>query len=304
MNSSTVADLDDQDIRIHAALLLDYGLLARGANNLLYRVCLSGKKVVAKIGINPFFRQLAREQAIAPFTGGAGPAVYDYFVDDNCGAEVLLLELIPGTHLSTFDDDQLLNMGATIARYHRVTPLPETIPVETCHDFCVNRILLMEPKRATVRYRSRFRALCRQATRCMESVPFSSGDHPSVIVHGDLIPLNIILDPTGVFRIIDWEGVRYDAPEADLATFITALHLDERQTGLLLRGYGLPVSAAMLHFRLALHYLQVIAWRLAVQQPACSPQSWNSVAAELDEELRTAQTILQTLPPALQGHGE
>jgi thiamine kinase-like enzyme len=113
-----------------------------------------------------------------------------------------------------------------------------------------------------------------------------------VLVHGDLIPLNILRTNAGEFHIIDWEGVRYDEPEADLVTLVKAYSLDDHQIASLLKGYGRPVDRRMLICRFLLHLLQVVAWRLAVQIPSVSGEKRTAAALEMEREMGQAESIL------------
>jgi Ser/Thr protein kinase RdoA (MazF antagonist) len=267
-------------------------LFAHGANNLLYRFSLQGTTIVAKIGINPFYRYLHLEREVLEQLGSTGPRIIDFFLDGEDNVQVLLLEYVEGTHPYTLNNEQLVNIGAVIAGYHGLEkPLPQ-VPVETYREFLARRILPVPMTGDLKEYsRRRFHEIFSRARALTESLTEKLAACRMVLVHGDLIPENIIVDKCGFLRIIDWEGVRYDAPEADFATLIKAFKLDSEQFALVLEGYGVPIDENVLRFRLLVHYLQVIAWRLAIQLPRDKKEHYDSTAAELEAEFEAAEEM-------------
>jgi thiamine kinase-like enzyme len=114
-----------------------------------------------------------------------------------------------------------------------------------------------------------------------------------VPVHGDLIPLNILQQGPASFRIIDWEGLRLDEPEADVATLFKAYRCDAAQQQAFERGYGPGLRPQRLRFRRLLHDLQVAAWRLACQIPVAEGAALEKALAEAREELDWAREALE-----------
>ncbi len=268
---------------------------AQGANNLLYLLNYRGRTVVAKVGINPFYRQLHIENEVLRHIVKTGPEVVDFFIDEEDGTQVLLIEYIEGTHPFALSEEQLVNFGSLIGGYHGYEQRVPMVPVETYREFLANRILAVTETGDNYEYYSRFHHLSTQAITLSEAMGEKLVASRVVLVHGDLIPGNIIVDRFGFLRIIDWEGVRYDAPEADIATLVKAFYLDEKEIALFEKGYGMPVDETMLYFRLAVHYLQVIAWRMAIQLPREKDGRNTAVKAELEEELTTAAEMTAKL---------
>ena len=310
-----IKNVDPSLVELHHTILAEYiiskGLpatepefLARGVNNVLYRFDLAGRQVVAKIGTNCFYRQLHIEFEVLRRLYGISPAGIDFFTDKQRYTQVLLLEFAEGRHPFVFQGDMMRNVGAVIARYHQIDEPVAAVPVETCRNFLENRILQVPGMLCRKAHLGMFNRCYRTALDCTERMEPLLNSGRRVLVHGDLIPLNIIADRFGFLKIIDWEGARYDAPEADLATLVKAFGLNDAQTEELFAAYGLPVDRTVFLFRLAVHYLQVIAWRLAVQIPGGPDEENEKAAAELAVEFSTVQELFSRLVrtlPAVSG---
>ncbi len=266
-------------------------LVAQGANNALYRFHLRGRPLLAKIGMNPFFRQLHVEYAVLKHVGTISPGVFDFFEDDRTDLQVLLLDPVDGEHPYVLDNALLSAAGRAIAAYHTGSAVIDEVPVEQGVSFITDRILQVERYGGRVDYRERYEKIYGSLLSYADQFPL--GDRGRmVLVHGDLVPRNIISEPGGALRIIDWEGARYDIPEADLATIVKAYHIEGERRERLFAAYGLPVDHALFNFRLAVHYVQVLAWRLAIQLPQVQEEKNSQVEEEIEKEFGTAEQLL------------
>lgn len=295
--------VDQSLVELHKDILLRYlpgkkvsapvpELFSRGANNALYRFELAGRPVVAKVGMNPFYRHLHIEYEVMKHLAGICPGVVDFFTDEQHDVQVLLIEFVEGVHPPTLDTDAVRDIATVIAAYHTyATPVP-MVPAETCGGFIANSVMQVPGTCCQPDHLDRFNTLLTLVLRLARYFGSGNAHERNVLVHGDLIPLNIIADRFGFLKIIDWEGVRYDAPEADLATLVKAYRMDEMQREHLFAAYGLPVDRTIFTFRLAVHYLQVIAWRLAIQLPREREEHYTAAVAELEEEFAVAEELV------------
>lgn len=269
-------------------------LVAQGANNALYRFHLRGRPLLAKIGMNPFFRQLHVEYAVLKHVRTISPGVFDFFEDERTDLQVLLLDPVDGVHPYILDDAMLSAAGRAIAAYHNGSAVIAEVPVEHGVSFITDRILQVERYGGLVAYRDRYEKLYDSLLSYADL--FSLRDcGKMVLVHGDLVPRNIISEPGGALRIIDWEGARYDIPEADLATIVKAYHLEGEHRELLFAAYGLPVDRTLFNFRLAVHHVQVLAWRLSIQLPQVQEEQNSHVEEEIEKEFGIAEQLLARL---------
>jgi thiamine kinase-like enzyme len=82
--------------------------------------------------------------------------------------------------------------------------------------------------------------------------------------HGDPSRRNVFYDGKNV-RLIDWEMVHYNIPEADLVFFVWSYNLNNKQKRLFLNTYDYPkMKRAKLKFdlRMLAHIWGMISWRL------------------------------------------
>jgi fructosamine-3-kinase len=267
-------------------------LVGFGANNVIYRFSHHKSKIAIKVGINPAFRHLRTEYEILKRCAPTTPGAVDFFSDDKSGTEVLLMRFIEGVHCRSVDVRQIALLGAAVAAYHRVSRNIPHVPLDDHRKFINGRIMPVNTTERNSRYIGQFKELYIECGILSESMPVDAVDQRAVLIHGDLIPRNIVFTDEDQAVVIDWEGARYDVPEADLATAIKGFGLDDLQTAALLDAYGLPVNRERLSYRLLLHYLQVIAWRCAVQLNCEDNVAYDRVCAELDCELLTAREVL------------
>jgi len=267
-----------------------------GANNRLYRSHLNERTVIVKIGTNPHFRRLFTEFTVLESLHGSRKGAVDYYVDNVSGTELLVMPRKPGTHRFTLSNDDLSALGKTIASYHYPVRTLSGLPHETALSF-VNNFLLpvpLQPCNAT--YTDQFTLLVLQTKSLLAAKHDPMMITSPVLVHGDLIPLNILFTARNKVSIIDWEGARIDSPEADLATCIKAFRLNEEQQQQFLQAYGHPLDPVQLKVRSLVHYLQVVAWRLAIELPLSQETNQvERVEKEIEEELQYAERVLQEL---------
>lgn len=265
--------------------------LARGANNVIYAFENQGGPKVAKVGFNPSSHLLHREWAFLRMHPGIGPVCDALWTDPVEGFQVLVQERLEGTHPYTLDELGLEAMGLLMRRYHGFSA-PEGLVREDWRSFLDTRVLHQPAPGAPpalVAALSRDRML---AEDLGEHLELDSAEGTAVPVHGDLIPLNLMLTAQGM-KILDWEGLRLDEPEADVATFFKAFRCGARDQAVFLRGYGTGLDARRLVFRRILHDLQVAGWRLTCQIQTLQGSFLEKALHEAKEELDSAAAALE-----------
>lgn len=290
------SDLFRQYCTSRAILHTDLQEFSYGANNRLYRSQLCGHNVVIKIGTNPRFRRLQTEFQVLQKLTRSKQMQPDYFIDESSGTELLVQPFKTGTHLSSLDENHLLALGKTIARYHYPVQSIHCLHHETEHTFIGTFLLPVNAQPCNAAYFEQFTLFLLQTEALLATQKPSTAASPPVLVHGDLIPRNILFTSQNRVSIIDWEGARMDTPEADLATCIKAFGLHGEEQNLLIQAYGHPIDPAILDIRLLLHYLQVVAWRLAIELPLNEDLATiERVENEITGELQYIENILRRL---------
>lgn len=267
---------------------------ASGANNVLYRLQNDTNDFVVKIGVNPSYRRLSCEAAILDIVKEITPGLISYTIDEHSFTEILVMPFVDGRHENILSTEMLTTLAQSVAKYHEYPRMIEQLAEENCSDFFERRILPVNSNEVNRPFIDRYKSLFVKAGGLIEY--FGREHSKKVLVHGDLIPLNIRFTDNKSVIIIDWEGARYDEPESDIATLFKGWKLDTGQQEKFLAAYNLPVGKNILNFRMVLHYLQVIAWRLSIQL------TWNNsdeqetgIISEIEEELVSAENLLLAL---------
>ena len=181
-------------------------LIARGSNNVVWRLRVGSREAILKLGLAAREFPLnsradeARVQAVA---AGAGLAPAVLYVDD----EVLLEEYVPGpawTGKTLARPGHLEQLGRTLKRLHALPPTGRRFP-------------LME---AALHYYARLppdadRAL---AERCLASLTAVAAPGTPRCCHNDVVAGNIMSAPGLV--LIDWEYAADNDAMFDLATVV------------------------------------------------------------------------------------
>lgn len=270
----------------------DIKFLARGANNIVYRINCTHSTLIAKIGINSSFRNLDKEYIFLRKIQSVGPEVLFFDTDPETGLQLLIETFVEGSHLFSLNNQQLEHLGKTIAIYHNSSYKQFNFPRDSWLDFINVRIPRPEQKNDELRLCEAFDLWIEQAKLRGAMVYANRSSAQKVLIHGDLIPLNILFDKDNAATIIDWEGVRIDDAEADLATFIKAFRLTEDNKITFLSRYERQIDQTVLNFRLLLHYIQVIGWRLSMQIPIVNGEEKDKAVEEVLEEKQFVEKLL------------
>jgi|GEM_PF-5475872 len=112
------------------------------------------------------------------------------------------------------------------------------------------------------------------------------------IVHGDVIPLNIVEKDNGAVRVLDWENPRLGSAAWDLAGIRKAFKLDPGAWDSLVGEIDEPTSPESIEFADVLQQLQVAAWRVETWWGRGIHAAGFQFLQELDGELETARRLL------------
>ena len=282
----------------------NFRYIITGANSAVYKMTCSetGQSLIAKVGIQPHFVHLDLEFRMLKLLPEIAPNPILFGTDKSTGLQVLIESYVKGIHPFDITPYSLESMAKMIARYHQVNPPEGLLFREDWRVFSQTRIQdVADVENPLVpRFLEARNGVLKVAEQPSLNLNFNdfegkydqSGEvhrnvRSAVIVHGDLIPNNMIVNETGKLFIIDWEGARLDDAEADLATFIKAFRLRGEPLQEFLHAYACgnnPIEPQRLWMRTLLHYLQVIAWRLKSQIPGLSGQSEAEAFAQGEAE--------------------
>jgi aminoglycoside phosphotransferase (APT) family kinase protein len=229
----------------------------------------------------------------------AGIAPTPYGLVESEGAEIggLLEEWLKGKHLFHLDLRSARALGKRLSQLHAL-PLDGLAP----------DLEVVEWNTHLERFRSRWA----RASLCIP-LPlrhrFGSGlegmemlgsklaiQDAMVVVHGDLIPLNLLFSLDGDCRLLDWELARIDHPAWDVASILKAFHFNTGALEAFFHGYGTRIEPATLSFFTGLESLRVALWRMEAFYVRGEFQDVaEQFLCELDEEIQQVETVLSNL---------
>lgn len=274
--------------------------LAMGANNSLLLVDFPHCKAVLKqtkpTGVSRLLNEKYVLEALSP---GLGSRVLGF----NSDADSLLLEYEPGEHRFNLDNNSAQLLGKLLRQVHSTSTQDLTIKISTLswQDY-FNTKLLSQLAEAT--RRAPHGLVCdvedilyRVRQKCKESDAILN-DGPLVLVHSDIIPLNVVFRSQEV-RFIDWELARLDYAEWDICSVRKAFHFVENSYAHFLSAYGLPIHEWRLHLVSLLHYANIVLWRLCSFYVRGEQQDRvEHFMKDLDDELLWLRQALEGGPSA------
>jgi aminoglycoside phosphotransferase (APT) family kinase protein len=270
-----------------------------GASNSVWRLDIGGAALVLKVGKLPHWRRLGHEASILEILDGRGSPclrAHGSAEDGDLPWDWSVLERIEGRHPYELDPDQARSLGACLRRIRSV-PLAR-LPQRTWRGFVEERIL--SPVRSLVgtsvptEVVDRFHGLLARVEELRERGDDLDAHSPG-LVHGDLIPLNLIEDGHGSMHLLDWENPSRGPAAWDLAGIRKAFRLEGGAWNALLESVGEPVPTVLLDFAEGLLNLQVAAWRAQIWWLQENRVAGEHFLEELDLELEMAGHLL---PPS------
>jgi aminoglycoside phosphotransferase (APT) family kinase protein len=238
--------------------------IAAGRTNRNFRVRSGGREYFARLGSDiprhGIRRSVERRVSKYAATLGIAPAVAF------SGGGALVCDYVAGHAWSQYEqrsNDDLVRLGQMLHILHSAPPirgLPAFDPVSVCRRY----LLELKPRLLPEALRQRIEQLIAEApcttARC--------------IVHGDLIPENVI-DEGARLWLVDWEYAGLGEPETDLAMVVANFGLSDSRISLLLQSHGSAEEAKVRSLALALAAREAL-WCLRETQ-AVGPR------ADLDE---------------------
>lgn len=268
-----------------------------GASNAVWRLDIGEVRAVLKIGKLADWRRLPVEtrtlQAIgggdAPRHLGGGSA------DDGFPWDWSVLERVEGEHPFALDPASAGALGRCLSRLRRVD-LGGSVHRGSWTDFVKDRIRLPldTAKDADPAILERFAGLLERLDSHGETGDLLD-DAPAGIVHGDLIPPNVVRRPDGSMCVLDWENPRAGSAAWDLASIRKTFRLDDGAWDALRDASEPPPPETAIDFADALQQMQVAAWRVETWWKRRIRTGGETFLGELEQELDAASALLERL---------
>ena len=268
-----------------------------GASNAVWRLDIGDLRAVLKVGKLADWRRLELESSVLREIGGVGaPEHLDGgLAGDDLPWDWSVLERVDGFHPDRLTVASAGELGRTLARLREVE-FGSLLPARSWRRFVEDRIRhpISRTTSAPPDLLGRFSLLL----QALEENP-ASGDLldslPAAVVHGDLIPPNLLERTDGTFSVLDWENPGVGAACWDLAGVRKAFRLDPGAWEALVTALDEPVPGRCVDFADALQQLQVAAWRAETWWGRGIRSAGAFFLEELDQELESAGTLLVRL---------
>ena len=244
--------------------LISFEFLGRGAHNVNYIINTSQDRFVLRIAEGLQFDNLEEEYKFLKKTKGKlGPKVFLF--DDSrkiLKKDYLIEEFIEGEHPKKADKNYIKLMAKWYKKIHKIKikrkmlALHKRLGVKKYKKF--NCLLDIDIKSRLDELYINSIDLLKKNESLFKKIKYLS------LNHGDPSRMNVFYDKKSV-RLIDWEMVHYNIPEADLVFFVWSYELNKKQEKLFLNTYGYPKTKnARLKFNLRLlaHIWGMVSWRL------------------------------------------
>jgi aminoglycoside phosphotransferase (APT) family kinase protein len=268
-----------------------------GASNAVWRLDVGDLRAVLKVGKLADWRRLELEASVLHAIGGRGtPTVFaNGHAGDALPWDWSVLERVEGIHPDRLTHASAHELGRTLAGLRKVE-FGSLLPSRAWWRFVEDRIRhpLSKAGSAPPDLLDRFSRLIEQ----VERDPALGGlldSLPPGVVHGDLIPLNLVEKPDGTFSVLDWENPGIGSACWDLAGVRKAFKLDPGAWEALVRALGEPVPEQAIDFADALQQLQVAAWRTETWWGHENRSAGAYFLEELGQELEKAGSLLSRL---------
>ena len=268
-----------------------------GASNAVWRLDIGELGAVLKVGKLADWRRLELEASVLLAIDGRGaPCVLaNGQAGDGLPWDWSVLERVDGLHPDRLTLASAYALGRTLAGLRKVD-FGSLLPLRTWRTFVADRIRhpLSKADSARPDQLDRFSRLLERVER-NPALGDLLDSMPAAVVHGDLIPLNLVEKPDGTFFVLDWENPGIGAACWDLAGVRKAFKHDAGAWNALVSSLDEPVPDECIDFADALQQLQVAAWRAETWWGRGIHSGGAFFLEELDQELETADTLLSRL---------
>jgi len=272
--------------------------LGAGASNDCFLLRFENGSAVAKSPRAGTSSRLSREAwLLSRLPDGIAPTPYGLV--ESAGAEIggLLEAWLEGKHLFQLDLGHARALGKRLGQLHALSldglaPDIEVVEWKTHLERFRNR-WAQASQHVPISLRQRFGTGLDGVEKIGSKLAMQD---TTAIVHGDLIPLNILFGLDGDCTLLDWELARIDHPAWDVASILKAFRFDAGAIETFFHGYGTRFEPATLSFFTGLENLRVALWRMEAFHVRGEFQDVaERFLCELDEEIGQAQTHLAGL---------
>jgi len=265
-----------------------------GASNSVWRLDVGNRGLVLKVGKHEEWRRLGVEASVLRCIAGRGAPlpICQGSAGDDLPWDWSVQTRIPGRHPPGLGPKAAAELGRTLARLRQIDFGPH-LAWRSWREFVSDRIrtplagCARAPEEALARISDALDRAERKA---------AVGDRldglPRGVVHGDLIPLNLVERVRGAMWLLDWENPRLGSLCWDLAGVRKAFRLDAGAWETMIVSVGEVVPPECVDFADALQNLQVATWRIETWWGRGIHTAGSLFLEELDRELGTAQTLL------------
>lgn len=268
-----------------------------GASNAVWRLDVGEVRAVLKIGKLDDWRRQSIEAAVLRAIDGRGAP--RFLAGGAAGHELpwdwSVLERVGGEHVFELDAVSADALGRALSGL-RAVEYGDLLPRGSWTDFVADRIRLPLANAGQVpsALRDRFdRFLDDLDSRGEAGRLLDAG--AAGVVHGDLIPPNVLRRPDGSMRVLDWENPRSGSAAWDLASVRKTFRLGDGAWEALLASVDSVPSGTAIDFADALQQLQVAAWRAETWWGRRIRTAGEVFLRELEQELDTAAFLLRKI---------
>jgi len=249
------------------AMLNSYPL-ASGANNEIMMLEFNDRKAVLKMTKEKGIKRLKNESVILSAVGDAiGPKVlWKHLSDKDDDQEFLVIEYIAGEHKYKLNNDEAAQLGKALKSLHDtdVADLAGIVDRPSWEEYFHQRLMSQYLNAKGIAPSAQVDEIKSHLDKIYEfgiSIKNKLSIQDAVLVHADIIPLNVIYESRRC-RIIDWELARLDFPEWDICSVFKTFDFPGNSKTAFTEAYQKKIDEDRYLLISLLHYSNVALWRL------------------------------------------
>jgi len=242
--------------------------LASGANNEIMMLEFEDYKAVLKMTKENGVRRLKNESLVLSVVGDAiGPKVlWKHLSNDADDQDFLVVEYIAGEHKYRLSDDEAAQLGTALKTIHGtdVTDLAGIVESPSWKEYFHQRLMSQYLNVKGIAPSAQVDEIKSHLDKIYEfgsSIENKLSIRDAVLVHADIIPLNVIYE-NGKCRLIDWELARLDFPEWDICSVFKVFDFQGHSKDAFAEAYQKKIDEDRYLLISLLHYSNVALWRL------------------------------------------
>lgn len=274
--------------------------LASGANNEIFIVEFETRKLAFKKTLESGVARLGNEAVILSLLQGRSvPRIFWAGTEpQGNNPRALLMEYLEGSHPFALDEQTAFSLGMALKQIHGVDIHEYRNRLESpkWDEYYRNRLL----SQLSFAKKTAPDALCKAMDLLLQRIKaLGEGLGPlwdekdKVLIHSDLIPLNVIFSD-GICKLIDWELGRMDYPEWDLCSVDKAFRFTIESRKQFYEAYQKEIDLDRYKLISLMHHSNVALWRMcSFYGRGENQQIKEKFLGELDQEI---QWIQQNIP--------